>query len=336
MTGADQQSEVADEVPGVPKRSLATYARLWQFETWLRRMVYVELHALLGDNWNANIPKSSNSLQSDKRLIHMPTPELDALSYAPLSTLRKAIDDNWSLFAPYLPPQNIWQAKLEEVAQIRHRVAHFRVGHEDDLRRVIQFLRDLDQGFWRFCTSYNDAHSPLPPSDDPVIAHFLHLDPFPRTEFGRNKWARVGVAAPDLVIAVSIELLRRPWAKKAAPADGSAGYLYDVHFHARDRRRFDYDDFLKRTNAIHHHLVYFSLSGQDNHVRLTVPAVLGSQRIIQLVQRCLDVAGYEVSRSNRREGQAQQIADEWPEYVLGPDDPLEFLTPEMRCSFFGA
>jgi hypothetical protein len=43
-----------------------------------------------------------------------------------------------------------------------------------------------------------------------------------------------------------------------------------------------------------------------------------------------------VSRSHWREGAAKRTADEWPEYVLGPDDPLEFLTPEMRCSFFGA
>jgi hypothetical protein len=30
------------------------------------------------------------------------------------------------------------------------------------------------------------------------------------------------------------------------------------------------------------------------------------------------------------------LADEWPEYVLGPSNPLTFLDPEMKCSFFGA
>ncbi|RTL75880.1 MAG: hypothetical protein EKK35_21875 [Bradyrhizobiaceae bacterium] len=336
MTDTSKENDAVDEVPGVPKRSLSTYARLWQFETWLRRMVYVELRALRGDDWNADLPKPGNSFQSDKRLIHMPTPEMDALSYAPLSTLKKAIDDNWSLFAPYLPPQKIWQAKLEEISQIRHRVAHFRVGHQDDLQRVIQFLRDLDQGFWRFCTSYNDESTPLPPSDDPVIAHFLHLDPFPWTQFDNNKWARVGAADPELVVAVSIELIRRPWAGAERMGEGTPGYLYDVHFHARGRRCFAYEGFLKGTKAVHHHCAHVCLSGLDNHISLTIPAVLGGQRIIPIVQRCLDVAGYEVSGSHWQQGRAQRIADEWPEYVLGPGDPLEFLTPGMPCSFFGA
>ncbi|WP_142251795.1 hypothetical protein [Bradyrhizobium sp. UNPF46] len=331
-----EDSGAGDDVPGVPKRSLSTYARLWQLETWLRRMVYVELRALRGDDWNADIPKLGNSFQSDKRLIHMPTPEMDALSYAPLSTLKKAIDDSWSLFSPYLPPQNIWQAKLEEISQIRHRVAHFRVGHEDDLQRVIQFLRDLDKGFWHFCTSYNDEDTPLPPADDPVIAHFLDLDPFPWTEVSDKHWARIGIADPELVVAVSIEVSRRGWVQRESPVDGKPGYFYDVRFHARDRRCFDYEGFLKNTRAIHRHCAHVCLSGLDNHIRLTIPAVLGSQQVIPVVQRCLDVARNGVTRSHCQRGKAQRIANEWPEYVLGPEDPLGFLNPGMPCSFFGA
>jgi hypothetical protein len=261
---------------------------------------------------------------------------MDTLSYAQLSMLAKVIDDNWPLFEHYFPPQNIWRAKLEEVAQIRHRVAHFRCGHADDLQRVRQFLRDLDQGFWRFCTSYNDAHSPLPPNGDPVIAHFLDLDPFPWSKCGDNVWARVGIADPNLIVAVSIEISQRPWAAVVEPGDGSPGYLYDIHFHARNGRCFVYEDFLKGADAIHRHVAHICLGGLDNHVRLTIPAVLSSGRIIEIVQRCLDVARWTVTRSHWREGAAERIADEWPEYVLGPNDPLGFLTPDMRCSVFRA
>ena len=56
-------------------------------------------------------------------------------------------------------------------------MAHFRLGHEDDLARALQLLRDLDRGFWTFCTSYNDAQPILPASNDPVVQHFLDLDP---------------------------------------------------------------------------------------------------------------------------------------------------------------
>lgn len=331
----NKNKEAIHNVPEVPKRSLSTYARLWQLETWLRRMVYVELRALLGDDWNSTLPKAEGAFKWDKRLIHMPTPEMNALSYAPISALKKAIEQNSTLFESYLPPSNIWQAKLEEVEQIRHRVAHFRLGHEDDLQRVVQFLRDLDQGFWRFCTSYNNPRPVLPPETDPLVTQFLHLDPFPWTEVGHKKWARVGSADPDLIVAVTVEILQRPWAKTADSADGTPGYLYDVHIHARGRRYFSYEDFLEGINAIHHHFVHVCLGSVDDHIRLTIPAVLGSHQIINAVERCIDVATNVVSRSHWRKDAAQQIADEWPEYVLGPENPLDFLAPGMKCSFFG-
>jgi hypothetical protein len=84
----------------------------------------------------------------------------------------------------------------------------------------VQFLRDLDNGFWRFCTSYNDPCTLLPASDDPVTAHFLHLDPFPWTEVGEKKWARVGFADPSLALSVTVETLRRPWADTVRSFDG--------------------------------------------------------------------------------------------------------------------
>lgn len=42
-------------VSELPPQILETYAYLWQFETWLRRMVYVQLRALDGDAWESKI-----------------------------------------------------------------------------------------------------------------------------------------------------------------------------------------------------------------------------------------------------------------------------------------
>jgi len=161
----------------LPERVLHTYSRLWQLETWLRRLVYIELRALAGDEWRLKIRGADSPWEADKRLTHMPTTESDPLSYVQFSELRRITSDDWRLFEPFLPPKSIWEVKLEEISQIRHRIAHFRRGHHDDLQRVIQLLRDLYPGFWRFCTSYNDAHPILPQSDDPVESHFLHLTP---------------------------------------------------------------------------------------------------------------------------------------------------------------
>ena len=93
----------------------------------------------------------------------MQTPEEDVLNFVQLSELRRVIKDTWPQFAPYLPPLHLWEAKLEELLAIRHRIAHFRTLHRDDLRRVVQVLRDIDNGFWRFCTGYNNPLSILPP-----------------------------------------------------------------------------------------------------------------------------------------------------------------------------
>lgn len=64
----------------VPVQMVNTYARLWQLETWLRTMVYVELRALLGDDWAVGLNANSSSFQADKSLTHMPTAEMNALS----------------------------------------------------------------------------------------------------------------------------------------------------------------------------------------------------------------------------------------------------------------
>jgi hypothetical protein len=334
MTKAEDQNSIGNEVPDVPKRVLTTYSRLWQLETWLRRMVYVELRALSGDDWSQGLPASSTSFAADKRLTHMPTPEMNALSYAQLSKLQDLIAKHWDCFALYLPPQDIWTAKLAEVSQIRHRVAHFRAGHADDHQRVLQLLRDIDNGFWRFCTSYNDAQPVLPASDDSVVSQFLPYDPFPWTEVREKRWARIGVADPSLVIAVTVEVLRRPWAAWSQQVDGKAGHIYDVRLMARDRR---YPTFLQSTRAFHSHLTHLCLDSSENMVRLTIPALLGSAKVIEIVDRALDVARHVVDRSrNPIAPTAEDLSDEWPEFVLGPAHPLSFLTPEMKCTFFNA
>ena len=76
---ARHTSEVT--VPELPQRVLNTYARLWQLETWLRRLVYIELRALAGDRWVSKIRGAEKPKETDKRLSHMPTPEEDPLSY---------------------------------------------------------------------------------------------------------------------------------------------------------------------------------------------------------------------------------------------------------------
>ena len=344
----DLQSVVPTEVP---QESLMTYARLWQFETWLRTMVYVELRACYGDSWDTRL-KSRHSVayKNDKQLSHMPTREDLPTSYMQLGDLFQTISSEWPLFEPYLPPKKIWDAKLLEVSQIRHRTAHFRHGHDHDLRRVEQVLRDVDDGFWRFCTSYNEDSTMLPQSKDSVMRHFLSFDPFPWSEIAPNQWGRLGFADPELSVSVSFDVLRRHWVQPPTPDDiaGKSGYFYCVALHARNHRHFEYTRILSNTKPIHSRLCHICLFSDARTVRVTIPAVIGKDDAIRILERFLDVAqnalrpGLEpltpeslLVSAAREKTRWDALAEQWPEYVLGPSDPLAFLCPDMPCSFFG-
>jgi hypothetical protein len=320
-----------ETVADVPVQVVNTYARLWQLETWLRVLVYVELRALQGDDWSKALTLNPKPFAADKSLTHMPTPEMNALSYAQLSDLLKIISQYWDCFSVYFPPKNLWDAKFEEVKQIRNRVAHFRIGHEDDLMRVKQLLRDLDKGFCRFCTSYNSYSPLLPVENDPVAMHFLPLDPLPWQEFSPNRWMQIGFRDKSLPIGVSVRSQRRPWA--TTPLEpGKPGHLYDISLFAQDGRVFDLRTLLTRTARLHKHLVHICLD-HDNMVRLTIPTVLGSSVVIDVVSKFHEAALANVRRGYGR-ASAEAVANQFPEYVIGPRNPLSFLDSEMPCSFF--
>ena len=55
MAQAQTTDKLLDLVGKLPPERLSTYARLWQFETWLRTMVYVEFRARYGDSWTSHL-----------------------------------------------------------------------------------------------------------------------------------------------------------------------------------------------------------------------------------------------------------------------------------------
>ncbi|MBD3945654.1 hypothetical protein [Nocardioides ganghwensis] len=342
MTGSTGTSEEPiDSVREVPTRSVATYARLWQLETWLRQMVYIELCAAFGRHWTQEVAgQPRGSLTADLRLTHMPTPDASPISYVTFGSLCRTIGNHWDLFSVYLPPRDLWEAKLSEVAQIRNRVAHFRLGHFDDLTRLLQFMRDLDDGFWRFCTSYNDAYPVLPPSKDPVTKRFQHLDQFPYVRVNSQSWAKVGVADPDAMFSMSIGVLQRPWqtSKQSGRSSGQPGLLYDVTIVGRDNHRFNYARLLEDTKRLHGDVVHICIDSFGSSVRFTIPAILGARVVNHTIQAFVDRIPNSLHRSHGSDqtDAVERLAGEWPEYVLGPEDPLVFLEPQMVGSFFSA
>lgn len=308
------------------------YARLWEFETWLRRMVYIELRAKRGDEWKQGLKPVSEAFEADKALTHMGTSEQNDFSYAQLYQLLDLIENNWHCFENYFPPKKLWKAKTHEISQIRNRIAHFRTSHPDDLQRVEQFLRDIDQGFWKFCTSYNEKVPALPQSTDPVTEHFLHLDPLPWGEIEPKNWARVGQVNRSLVVGLEVNKSYRPWFDANATNADNSGIFYDLSLLSLDRK-FDVPRLLESTRRIHQHLVTVDFDRHSSRVRIVVPAVLGFEKVIEIGTEVVKWAGNAVNRGISPVDH-KKLANDWPEYVLSDDDPMSFLDPDMPCPFF--
>lgn len=318
------------------ERAILLYARLWQLEKWLREMVYIELKAKKGKNW-FNLNKIRNAYDEDKSLTHIPTTDDNPLSYITFPELLKIISNNWGLFTSYLPPKNIWDAKLIEVIHIRNRVAHFRSTNEYDVDRILQFMRDLDKGFWKFCTDYNDLHPILPPERDAIAEKYKGLDPFAFKEFAPNQWANFGSAPKGLRYIVSINLIKRQWAEETQEFPGVSGYIYDVNVLLRDNRVFKYTELLGYIKKFKKDIIHISLDALSSSIRITIPAVIGSDEVCKVIDGLLYAVENSITSSSIRnpdKDEVQEISNEWPEYVLGPLNPLTYLCSDMPCSFF--
>lgn len=325
-----------DKISEVDERSLILYARLWQLEKWLREMVYVELKAKKGKSW-FNFNKTKNTYEADKALKHIPTADDNPLSFTTFAELVKLIQNNWDLFAEYLPPKHIWGVKLDEIIHIRNRVAHFRNGHIDDIERLLQLMRDVDNGFWKFCTDYNDLQPILPPERDIVAQKYVDLDPFSFKEVSPNQWAKIGSAPRDLKYIVSINSIRRRWAQKSIVISGMPGYIYDVSIHVRDNRQFDYLRFLTAASKFKAEIIHICLDTFAKTIRVTIPAIIGGEKVCEIIDSLIDITENSMMLNypiNSDDQTVQKLSEEWPEYILGPKNPLTFLGSDMPCSFF--
>jgi len=325
-----------DKISEVDESSLILYARLWQLEKWLREMVYVELKTKKGRNW-FNFNKTKSTYEADKALKHIPTADDNPLSFTTFPELVKLIQNNWDLFSEYLPPKHIWEVKLDEIVHIRNRVAHFRSGHTDDIERLLQLMRDVDNGFWKFCTDYNDLQPILPPERDDVAQKYVDLDPFSFKEVAPNEWAQFGSAPQGLRYIVSINSIRRRWAEKATVIDGTPGYIYDINIHIRDNRQFDYSKFLTAVSKFKADIIHICLDTFSSTARVTIPAIIGGDKVCKIVDNLIKITenSMTVHRPINSDDQTvQRLSEEWPEYVVGPKNPLTFLGPDMPRSFF--
>jgi hypothetical protein len=213
----------------VPPSASAIHARWWQFETWLRSLVYVELRSRYGADWVQHLPSRAVKLQTKDAGSHryMSTPDAtDHLAYLDVGELFPIIREHWDLFEPSLLDQPVWEGRVDELNKIRRRIAHCRRPHGDDLRRLEQTLRDLDGGAYQAMAAYNRKEVPSSDLDDPLVRAWIGgEDPgFDIVDHARKQYDT------NFVLRCS----RRPWAytiPEGNAVSGTPGWLWHAAWH---------------------------------------------------------------------------------------------------------
>lgn len=332
--------------PFLPSEASSRLLRLlWQLEVWLREMVYVELRARDAD-WQEPIKKvvqnwPPRSLDSDKRLTHMATRHESAISYLTLGELLRIIRDqaNWSLFASYFPPRDNFEIRMAEISQIRNRVAHFRDPHHTDVDRVILFLRDLDEGFWRFASSYAREELHIPDGLAEPISEYFDATHDRRRIVEMKKlgsgWRHANTDRAEPLLHFGIYASLRPWFEKRAGADliGRSGFVYHAFFQAPVGRYLPLNDILELTESVHANCMHIRI--ESHSIEVIVPSILGKDLVVATIEEFLERSMGSVHRGDRfDEERVEKVASEWPEYVLGPSNPLGAFGRDVSCQMF--
>lgn len=295
---------------------------------------------------------------NDKQHSHMATPENDPLWFTTLDAALAILFDKylWPLFTPCLTTKALVQAKFDELKPVRNRIAHARAIHPDDLRRVENILNDLDSGFWKFCTSYNDIRPFIASRrSDPVFCHFVDRMGGGYVEVRSGVWTEVANRI-GMVMDMGLGYGVRPFS--AGPAGGRSakgrGCFYRATFSVAHStgQCFRTADVLVRTEELHCSVLYIHIDSMEEMITVTIPSTISTRTVIGILERFYDACRGGIRRSvepdvqvedgdymrwhDEHAARATALGAEWPHYVLTPVNPLTFLGPDQPCSFFGS
>lgn len=325
----------------VPPGALALYGRWWQFETWLRELLYVELKAAFGGAWEGELPdRMRRQAISDRRHAYMSSPDGGvSLAYLDAGDLFDLIERHWALVSHgLLDDQDVWRGRVRELQKIRRRIAHCRRPHSDDIRRLEQTLRDIDPSAHAAITSFNTpSWLFLPPA---------HEDPVMRAWAGRtHPDARRLVDHVEQQYDISFRLhhSHRPWAQPLhpeQPVTGASGYLWHATwtFHGGiwDPGGFWSDSMLDP----YRELLVFVLADPFS-VEVSLPAVSDVDDINTAISYAFEAVvanrhapvGYRDRQADFDDWYARYANRDWRLQMASPWNNINELAP---CSIFQA
>jgi hypothetical protein len=209
---------------GVPADALAFYGRWWQLETWLREVVYLELRASFGREWEQRHlgVRAPGLAERDQINAYMASVDADdVLAYLDVFDLFSLIDKYWGLFEPSLLPHPRWRGLVDALRPLRNRIAHCRRPHPDDVDRIEQALRDLERGARCFYGAYVRTYGTGRYPKDPVVQGWVD---------GKHPDARRLLEHADRQYDVRFRLACsvRPWGELAEgeTLSGTSGALW--------------------------------------------------------------------------------------------------------------
>lgn len=293
---------------GMPHVSSALYARWWQLETWLRSLIYVELRAAHGSGWAEALPGISELRQEKDGAFHyMPTPDAqNRLAYADASALFKITIDRWELFSRYFPSRTIWAGRVEELLAIRNRIGHCRRPHSDDLTRLEQALRDLNNGAFLAASAFNEHVLPGSEWTGAVADGWVRR--------GHQTALRlIEHAERQYDVAFELRCSCRPWVVESwrdrKTIDGIPGYIWHVVWYLRGGRPLHLDRFWRDIRR-YQDIVLLVCADSPTTLSVSFSALEDADAVSDAIGRCFDallmalgpsgtVQGYYASWSSR-------------------------------------
>ncbi|MEU8977615.1 Swt1 family HEPN domain-containing protein [Streptomyces sp. NPDC048309] len=279
----------------VPAQSLALYARWWQLEAWLRELIYVELRALYGAKWLDKLRAASGRQTQDAAYKHMSTADSEnPLAYLDYSQLLQVIENHWGQFEYALLESGSWNGRQEELKRVRHRIGHIRKPHRDDLGRIDQTLRDLEQGAFIACAAYNKRTLPSPKKfKDAMTVGWIS---------GEHPTAQRLIRHADTQYGVGLEVgvSRRPWASWPEDLENAEGLFWHADFYSRDRA-VDVRHLWNEIRGIRPLIVHMLVS-HPHHVEFTFSSVDDSASTSDVLGACFDALLYSLRHGDRAQG----------------------------------
>jgi hypothetical protein len=314
---------------GVPTHAFAVLARWWQLETYLRLLVYTELKGVHGTHWAEAFDKGTHKRheRSEDNQYMASADDDHLLAYADVSALSSVIDSDWTRLSTGIGmPQAVWAGKWAEITSIRHRLAHLRRPHPDDVDRIEQVLRDLDPAANRFLRAYTTWIVPDSEVDDPVVAAWLREE-HPVAQ------RLVSHGRQNKGINFNLGWSRLPWAETSDVITGTPGYFWNLYVTIRrgqvDLRRYTNHFAVRRWMPEISHIY----QPFDSSVVVSIPAVLDPQAVADIIGDLFEAvfetwSGAVRPRTGRLDPRVQQSHE-----VLSI---LSNLDPEDGMTVFGA